>query len=187
MSFRIADCDDCYVTAGEFPDTGELGEIFVKVSKQGSTLSGVMDAFAIAVSIGLQYGVPLQAYVKKFMNMRFEPSGVTDDPDFRFASSIVDYMFRRLAADYLPEEDREGLNIKTTDERQAALDGGVPVKANGHTTVTPDPITSEEAIGMAKASRAKADAPLCYTCGISMRPAGSCFVCESCGTTSGCS
>ncbi|HVE77085.1 MAG TPA: vitamin B12-dependent ribonucleotide reductase [Actinomycetota bacterium] len=187
MSFRIADCDDCYVTAGEFPDTGELGEIFVKVSKQGSTLSGVMDAFAIAVSIGLQYGVPLQAYVKKFMNMRFEPSGVTDDPDFRFASSIVDYMFRRLAADYLPEDDREGLNIKTTDERQAALDGGVPIKSNGHTTVTPDPITSEEATGMAKASSAKADAPLCYTCGISMRPAGSCFVCESCGTTSGCS
>src|SRR5207237_950795 len=90
-----------YVTAGEYPDDG-IGEMFLKVSKQGSTLSGVMDAFAIAVSLGLQYGVPLEAYVSKFINMKFEPSGMTTDPDIRFASSLVDYVFRRLAIDYLP-------------------------------------------------------------------------------------
>src|SRR5207302_2442279 len=121
-SFRIADCDG-YVNAGEYPETGELGEIFLKVAKQGSTLAGVMDAFAIAISIGLQYGVPLKAYVDKFINMRFEPSGITDDPDFRFASSIVDYIFRRLAADYLSPEDRASLNVLTTAERKRALDG----------------------------------------------------------------
>lgn len=175
MSFRIAECDG-YVTAGEYPDTAELGEIFLKVAKQGSTLAGIMDAFAISVSLGLQYGVPLKAYVEKFINMRFEPSGITDDPDFRFASSIVDYIFRRLAADYLTESEREAINIKTTEERQAALDGGVPVRPNGRES---EPVESAEAAGQ--------DAPLCYTCGIRMQPAGSCFVCGSCGTTSGCS
>jgi ribonucleoside-diphosphate reductase alpha chain len=173
MSFRIADCDG-YVMAGEYPDTEELGEIFLKVAKQGSTLSGIMDAFAISVSLGLQYGVPLRAYVEKFINMRFEPSGVTDDPDFRFAASIVDYIFRRLAADYLTESEREALNVKTTGERQEELGGGVVIKTNGHSK---EPVELKERV----------DAPLCYTCGIAMQPAGSCFVCGSCGTTSGCS
>ncbi|MCA1841158.1 MAG: vitamin B12-dependent ribonucleotide reductase, partial [Actinobacteria bacterium] len=178
MSFKVADCDG-YVMAGEYPDTGELGEIFLKVAKQGSTLSGVMDAFAIAISIGLQYGVPLKAYVDKFINMRFEPAGITDDPDFRIASSIMDYIFRRLAADYLTESEREAVNIKTTAERQASLDGGVPIKTNGHTTHDGGTFEIVEKV--------KVDGPLCYTCGVEMRPAGSCFVCESCGTTSGCS
>jgi len=183
-SFRIADCDG-YVNAGEYPETGELGEIFLKVAKQGSTLAGVMDAFAIAISIGLQYGVPLKAYVDKFINMRFEPSGITDDPDFRFASSIVDYIFRRLAADYLSPEDRASLN-----ERKRALDGGVPQVSNGHGKEQEEP---DDPTGPGVADDARfivrttSDAPMCYTCGISMQPAGSCFVCPSCATTSGCS
>jgi ribonucleoside-diphosphate reductase alpha chain len=188
-SFQVADCNG-YVMAGEYPDTGELGEIFLKVAKQGSTLAGVMDAFAIAISIGLQYGVPLKAYVEKFINMRFEPSGITDDPDFRFASSIVDYIFRRLGADYLSPEDRAALNVLTTTERKRALDGGVPLVSNGHSEHKdePDPGTGKETEELRLVTLANGtDAPLCYTCGISMQPAGSCFVCGSCGTTSGCS
>lgn len=177
MSFKIADCDG-YVTAGEYPDTEELGEIFLKVAKQGSTLAGIMDAFAISVSVGLQSGVPLKTYVDKFINMRFEPSGVTDDPDFRFATSIVDYIFRRLASDYLTDEEKEAVNVKTTGERQASLDGGVSIKPNGHSSLESD---------SSLIVRSTSDAPLCYTCGIKMQPAGSCFVCNSCGTTSGCS
>jgi ribonucleoside-diphosphate reductase alpha chain len=178
ISFKVADCEG-YVHAGEYPETGELGEIFLKVAKQGSTLSGMMDAFAISVSLGLQYGVPLQAYVDKFINMRFEPSGITDDTDFRFATSIVDYIFRRLAADYLSESEREALAIKTTQERQTDLDQGVPAKPNGKGEATPEAVQVIE-----PTSR---DAPMCYTCGIAMQPAGSCYVCGSCGTTSGCS
>ena len=187
-SFEIADCTG-YVNAGEYPDTGELGEIFLKVAKQGSTLAGVMDAFAIAISIGLQYGVPLKAYVEKFINMRFEPSGITDDPDFRFATSVVDYIFRRLGADYLSPEDRVSLNVLTTAERKRALDGGVPQAPNGHGEHKEEDFGPE---GGGEDPRlivrpTGVDAPLCYTCGISMQPAGSCFVCGSCGTTSGCS
>ena len=187
MSFKVADCEG-YVLAGEYPESGELGEIFLKVAKQGSTLSGVMDAFAIAISIALQYGVPLKAFVDKFINMRFEPSGITDDPDFRFATSIVDYIFRRLAADYLTDEERESLNIKTTEERQAVLDGGVAPQTNGHGNGNGNGHAEGEMLTVGKGPElANRDAPLCYTCGISMQPAGSCFVCNSCGTTSGCS
>src|SRR5207237_10475974 len=91
-----------------------------KVSKQGSALGGLMDAVPIAVSGGLQYGVPLEDYVSKFVNMRFEPSGMTNDPDIRFASSLMDYIFRRLALEYLPEEKRVGLGIKSIAERKEA-------------------------------------------------------------------
>ena len=103
FSFRVADCDG-YATVGEYED-GRPGELFLKVAKQGSTLCGIMDAFAISVSLGLQYGVPLKAFVEKFTNMRFEPAGMTDDPDIRFATSLADYIFRRLAVAYLPEQD----------------------------------------------------------------------------------
>jgi ribonucleoside-diphosphate reductase alpha chain len=178
VSFRIADCDG-YVTAGEYPDDHSLGEIFLKVAKQGSTMAGIMDAFAISVSMGLQYGVPLRAYVEKFVNMRFEPSGVTDDPDFRFCASLIDYVFRRLAADYLSPEERKQLNVLSTEERQRTLDGGVAAEPNGK--------HHAESTGMTVARPAGPDAPMCYTCGVTMQPAGSCFVCGSCGTTSGCS
>ena len=104
VSFSVGEAEG-YITAGEYPDDG-IGEIFLKVSKQGSTLSGVMDAFAIAVSLGLQYGVPLEAFLSKFVNMRFEPSGITKDPDIRFGSSLVDYVFRKLALEYLPADKR---------------------------------------------------------------------------------
>jgi adenosylcobalamin-dependent ribonucleoside-diphosphate reductase len=187
-SFQVGDAEG-YITAGEYPNDG-LGEIFLKVSKQGSTLSGVMDAFAIAVSLGLQYGVPLEAYVAKFINMKFEPSGMTNDTDIRFASSLVDYVFRRLALDYLPAEQREALGIRTIDERKATAAAEAAEKLG--TTV-------EEVVAAAKLEAPRpielqpkpqahaADAPLCYSCGSKMQPAGSCYVCPSCGSTSGCS
>ena len=102
-SFAVGGAEG-YMTAGSYPDDG-LGEVFLKLGKQGSTLAGVMDAFSIAVSIALQYGVPLETFVQKFTNMRFEPAGLTDDPDVRMAQSIMDYIFRRLALDYLPFDD----------------------------------------------------------------------------------
>ena len=111
------------MTANSYPDDG-LGEVFLKMSKQGSTLAGMMDAFSIAVSVGLQYGVPLETYVSKFTNMRFEPAGLTDDPDVRMAQSIVDYIFRRLALDFLPFETRSALGIHSAEERQRHLDTG---------------------------------------------------------------
>jgi ribonucleoside-diphosphate reductase alpha chain len=122
FDFRVADCKG-FVTVGEFAD-GRPGEIFLRVSKQGSTLAGIMDAFAVSVSYGLQYGVPLRVYVETFTNTRFEPAGMTDDPDLRIASSILDYIFRRLAVDYLSLEERQELNILTTGERtQPTLPG----------------------------------------------------------------
>jgi ribonucleoside-diphosphate reductase alpha chain len=201
-SFRIGDLEG-YVTAGSYPDDG-LGELFVKVSKQGSTLSGVMDAFAIAVSLGLQYGVPLEAYVSKFTNMIFEPNGLTDDADIRFAQSIVDYLFRRLAIDHLDDETRHALGIKTTAERSAALNEPAVAEVTAQATPATEasgpaapvelapaesrPAPTTRAGGLALTPGMSAvDAPYCSTCGVRMRPAGSCFACESCGTTSGCS
>src|SRR5207342_1899436 len=122
ISFAVGGAEG-YLTAGSYPDDG-LGEIFLKFGKQGSTLAGVMDAFSIAVSIGLQYGVPLETFVAKFTNLRFEPAGLTDDPDVRMAQSIMDYVFRRLALDYMPFEQRSALGIHTADERARHLDTG---------------------------------------------------------------
>ena len=198
-SFRVGDIEG-YLTAGSYPDDG-LGEIFVKVSKQGSTLSGVMDAFAIAVSLGLQYGVPLEVYVAKFVNMIFEPNGLTDDKDVRIAQSLVDYLARRLAIDYLDVETRQALGIRTIAERTAALNGIETTPAPAEAEQRPAASGAEAegtppapAAAETPASRlaftpgtAAVDAPFCSTCGVRMRPAGSCFVCESCGTTSGCS
>ncbi|MFY9588368.1 MAG: vitamin B12-dependent ribonucleotide reductase [Actinomycetota bacterium] len=199
VSFRVQDTEG-YMTTGEYPDDG-LGELFLKVSKQGSTLSGVMDAFAISLSLGLQYGVPLEAYVQKFMNMRFEPAGMTDDPDVRLATSIVDYVFRRLALEYLDEDTRRRLGIMTTEERREMVEGkngngNGNGHGNGHAEAAAP--SAPEAIQITKAPAdappptetdavRQIDAPLCYNCGNQMRPAGSCFVCESCGSTSGCS
>src|SRR6202011_1411858 len=122
FKFRVADCEG-YVTVGEYDD-GRPGEVFMQVSKQGSTLAGIMDAFAVAVSLGLQHGVALATYVRKYTNMRFEPGGMTDDPELRIATSLVDYIFRRLAVDYLPFEERAELGVLTTEERmQPTLPG----------------------------------------------------------------
>jgi ribonucleoside-diphosphate reductase alpha chain len=183
-SFQVGDAEG-YITAGSYPDDG-LGEIFLKTSKQGSTLSGVMDAFAIAVSIGLQYGVPLDTYVSKFINMKFEPSGMTNDPDIRFASSLVDYVFRRLALDYLPEDKRDSLGIRSIEERKITAQQELEEKtqAVADLTTAPEP----KAIPLSEKANAKTlDAPLCYQCGSRMQPAGSCYVCGTCGSTSGCS
>jgi ribonucleoside-diphosphate reductase alpha chain len=242
-SFSVAGAEG-YMTAGSYPDDG-LGEVFLKLGKQGSTLAGMMDAFSIAISIALQYGVPLETYVQKFTNMRFEPAGMTDDPDVRMAQSVVDYVFRRLALDHLSYEVRAGLGIHTSAERMREVETGsylpapaeddadleqiqqsapvveqhlhivepAPAATNGATsngskasaagtgagrpTGQPLPVTR---IGRPDLSAVRstpellealqgkaADAPLCITCGTKMRPSGSCYVCEGCGSTSGCS
>jgi ribonucleoside-diphosphate reductase alpha chain len=240
-SFTVGGAEG-YMTSGAHDD-GELGEIFLKLGKQGSTLAGVMDAFSIAVSIGLQYGVPLETYVSKFTNLRFEPAGMTDDPDVRMAQSIMDYIFRRLALDYMTFEDRSMLGIYSAEERQRHLETGsyepievseveslkthdaelveeVEVEAETQpqdgraasasersaetsqaSVVEPsrDSSTTDAAAKPApKSAHTSAelleqitgtavDSPLCMTCGTKMRPAGSCYVCEGCGSTSGCS
>ncbi len=185
FEFRVADCKG-FVTVGEYED-GRPGEIFVRVSKQGSTLAGIMDAFAIAISHGLQYGVPLDAYVRAFVGMRFEPAGMTDDPDLRISSSLIDYIFRRMAVEYLSYQDRADLNIFTTHERmQPTLPGveeAAAVTAQG-VDVDPDPPSSPRTAAQRVVS---SDAPLCMQCGTQMHRAGSCFACASCGNTSGCS
>ena len=199
-SFSVAGAEG-YMTTSAYAD-GRLGEVFLKMSKQGSTLAGIMDAFSIAVSIGLQYGVPLEQYVQKFTNMRFEPSGMTDDEDVRMAQSVMDYIFRRLALDYLPEEHRSALGIFTAEERKNAVNEsyGSPAEIEAVATdfVPTTTLPVVEKTNSAAPARSsmevlesltglKSDAPLCMTCGVKMRMAGSCFVCEGCGNTSGCS
>jgi ribonucleoside-diphosphate reductase alpha chain len=193
FEFRVADCKG-FVTVGEYDD-GRPGEIFVRVSKQGSTLAGIMDAFAIAISHGLQYGVPLRSFVDAFTGMRFEPAGMTDDPDIRIANSLMDYLFRRLAIEYLSPEERAELNILTTAERMQPTLPGVEdaiVETRQGTDLPADPPSVESAstlIAVATASTTSVshDAPLCMQCGVVMQRAGSCHACPSCGTTSGCS
>ena len=225
ISFAVGGAEG-YLTAGSYPDDG-LGELFLKFGKQGSTLAGVMDAFSIAVSIALQYGVPLETYVEKFTNMRFEPAGLTDDPDVRMAQSIMDYVFRRLALDYLDFDTRSAMGIHTAGERQRHLETGsyVPEDSDDEDyeeqlesmaqsapskpkpkpkpapapAPAPAPVVVEASVKAApvevrssaelleKLQGRATDAPMCFTCGTKMRPAGSCFVCEGCGSTSGCS
>ncbi|MEV0722473.1 vitamin B12-dependent ribonucleotide reductase [Micromonospora purpureochromogenes] len=216
VSFSVGGAEG-YLTASSYPDDG-LGEVFLKMSKQGSTLAGVMDAFSVAISIGLQYGVPLETFVSKFTNMRFEPAGMTDDPDVRMAASVMDYIFRRLALDFLPYERRAELGIFTAQERAAQLraeaeaeSAGTDLTAMASSAPVESPETktgpvaqpAQEVADVAAAKPAPAvgsstelleavigkaaDAPLCFTCGTKMRPAGSCYVCEGCGSTSGCS
>lgn len=222
-SFTVGGAEG-YMTANSYPDDG-LGEVFLKMSKQGSTLAGMMDAFSIAVSVGLQYGVPLETYVSKFTNMRFDPAGMTDDPDVRMAQSIVDYIFRRLALDFLPFETRSALGIHSATERQRHLETGSyessedeldveglaqsapkaksetvkeakeKAKEEGRAEVAGEPNAATPAPSEAHNSTEllemqlglNADAPLCFSCGTKMRRAGSCYLCEGCGSTSGCS
>ena len=212
FEFRVADCKG-YVTVGEYAD-GRPGEIFVRVSKQGSTLAGIMDAFAISLSHGLQYGVPLRSFVAAFVGMRFEPAGMTDDPDLRISTSLIDYLFRRLALEYLSADERRDLNILTTGERTQQTLPGVEEAAtvNQHgIDITPDPPSAtprdDDQLPLIDFTRPTtalrsmavtaplddhervrtSDSPLCMSCGIQMQRAGSCFVCVECGSTSGCS
>ena len=196
FAFRVADCEG-YVTVGEYED-GRPGEVFMKVSKQGSTLSGVMDAFSIAVSLGLQHGVPLSTFVRKYTNIRFEPAGITDDPDLRLASSLVDYIFRRLAIDYLSYDERLELGVLSTGERTQPtlpglddLDGGKAAAAEREKFGAGGDATSAAATRATPPASVpqmeSRDAPFCYACGNIMQRAGSCYACPSCGATSGCS
>jgi ribonucleoside-diphosphate reductase alpha chain len=190
FEFRVADCKG-FVTVGEYDD-GRPGEIFVRVSKQGSTMAGIMDAFAISLSHGLQYGVPLRAFVDAFTGMRFEPAGMTDDPDLRIATSLIDYLFRRLAVEYLTPGERAELNILTSSERIQPTLPGVEESATETrqgSEIPPDPPTVPSAAQFAAdLGRGRfADAPMCMQCGVAMQRAGSCYVCTDCGATSGCS
>jgi ribonucleoside-diphosphate reductase alpha chain len=210
FEFRVADCKG-FATVGEYPD-GRPGEIFLTVSKQGSTLSGIMDAFAKSISYGLQYGVPVRAFVEAFVNSRFEPAGMTDDPDIRFASSIMDFLFRKLALIYLQPAERAELGIFSIDERtQPTLPGveeSVTYTSMGSDVVadpksvpsvselaaamesglaSPAPVSDHTpGLGMARPVY-KSDAPMCMQCGVQMQRAGACHACPSCGSTSGCS
>ncbi len=186
--------------AGEYDD-GSLGEVFIKMSKQGSTLAGVMDAFSVSISIGLQYGVPLEAFVSKYIKhaLRFDPAGTTDDADIRIAQSVMDYLFRRLALDYLPMSTRTELGVFSAERRAAAvatgsysgssdspsdldvegLAQGIPVR-RGPLRL---PLSPRRRLRWARSTELLeamqgigADAPLCMTCGTKMRPAGSCYV-----------
>ncbi len=261
ISFAVGGAEG-YLTAGTYDD-GRLGELFLKFGKQGSTLAGVMDAFSIVTSVALQYGVPLETFVEKFTNMRFEPAGMTDDPDVRMAQSLMDYVFRRLALDYLDFDTRSYMGIHTAEERARQLETGSyqaessdddaegyesggydadieslsqglgasskrheepAASADAASGSAPAASASGAAVGasatggsLAAASSVQsgagaasarevsseihssadllamfgdskaADAPMCMTCGTTMRPAGSCYVCEGCGSTSGCS
>lgn len=197
FEFSVGDLKG-FVTVGEYDsDTpgkrGAPGEIFVNVSKQGSTLAGIMDAFAIAVSHGLQYGVPLEAYVDAFRGMRFEPAGITDDPDIRLASSLMDYLFRKLALEYLDEEHRHDLRIYTASERsQLTLPEMEEVEHEVRAETFAEVVSGRTDPGpqdrdlFLRGSYDK-NAPLCMQCGVLMMRAGSCHACPSCGNTSGCS
>ena len=224
FSFRVADSHG-YMTIGEYDD-GQPGEMSVRIAKQGSTLAGFMDAFAVSVSHGLQLGVPLKDYVKSFTNMTFAPSGITDDTEIRTASSVVDYMFRRLALSYLNFDDRLELGLASIDDmpdiQTSLLDVAVaaetvPLEPVNMETIT-GPVTAnvvdknskasvtdfmdeetKRAVGLTSPAPAlqavsrpasqvrDSDAPLCYNCGNQTQRAGSCYVCTSCGSTTGCS
>ncbi|MDQ2737193.1 MAG: vitamin B12-dependent ribonucleotide reductase, partial [Actinomycetota bacterium] len=212
VSFTVGGAEG-YLTTGSYPDDG-LGEVFIKLGKQGSTLAGVMDAFSIAVSVGLQYGIPLESYVAKFTNLRFEPAGMTDDPDVRIATSVMDYLFRRIALDYLPVDSRAELGIFSAAERTAQVSDSygsydaadslssvdeLRSSVDATPAITPAVESAQVSVdaGIRKAGSStellemvigkSADAPLCFTCGTKMRPSGACYVCEGCGSTSGCS
>ncbi len=207
FEFRVADCKG-FANIGEYED-GRPGELFLTVSKQGSTLSGIMDAFAKSISYGLQYGVPMRAFVEAFTNMRFEPAGMTDDPDIRMASSIMDYLFRRLALEYMTYDERAELGIFSRDERiQPTLPGveETVIETTNGTELATDPksvqsvseLVTQIEMGIAPTAPLSdhsnpngiarhSDAPMCMMCGVQMQRAGSCHACPSCGSTSGCS
>jgi ribonucleoside-diphosphate reductase alpha chain len=197
FSFRVADCHG-YATVGEFED-GRPGEVFLKVAKQGSTLAGIMDAFAISLSLGLQYGVPLEAFAEKFTNMRFEPAGMTDDPDLRIATSLVDYIFRRLVVEYVPYETRRDMGVLTVGERtQPTLPGVEEASVTDEPAFMELPLedqppsaaitpSSEPPLTPGRHVLRASETVLCHVCGDIMQRAGSCHACPSCGATSGCS
>ncbi len=213
FDFRVADCKG-FVTVGEYDD-GRPGEVFLRVSKQGSTMAGIMDALAISISHGLQYGVPLRNFVETFTGMRFEPAGMTDDPDVRIATSLMDYLFRKLAVLYMDPSERAEMGIFTTGERTQqtlpGVDEAVSVQGSEMASDPPSVDSADDILNKMEAAQAPApvaeaqapvaqapvaptqqamsdpDAPLCMQCGVTMNRSGSCHACPSCGNTSGCS
>ena len=204
IDFRLGDLHG-YLTVGEYDD-GTPGEIFITVAKMGSTLAGLMDSLGRSISYGLQYGVPLKAYVKAMSNINFAPNGATDDPEVKTATSLVDYIFRRLAVQYLSIDDRLELGLASLEDLEAELTSQqaslleAPVSAQVEQSierevaaVVPADLPDNESLEAVKATAkaeikvADANAPLCSNCGNITQRAGSCYVCTSCGTTSGCS
>jgi ribonucleoside-diphosphate reductase alpha chain len=178
-----------YVTVGEYDDSTP-GEIFLRIAKQGSTLAGVMDALAISVSHGLQFGVPLKDYVKSFTNMSFTPAGLTDDDEIRTASSIVDYVFRRLALTYLPFDDLLELGLKSIDDapvNQVSLLDEQVVKTEDKVEKKVETVINQRVYVEPTKNAYDDSAPLCFNCGNKTQRAGSCYVCSACGSTTGCS
>jgi ribonucleoside-diphosphate reductase alpha chain len=191
--FHLADLKG-FFTVGQYED-GTLGELFINVSKEGSTLAGLMDSFAISVSHGLQYGVPLKSYVKTLRGTSFAPSGITDDTDIRTASSITDYIMRRLALDYLSFDDRLELGLASFEDMPEAqtslLEAAAPVTQVTEVVVSATPVATPApapvSASMSKQPVQDSSAPLCYNCGNQTQRSGSCYVCSSCGSTTGCS
>lgn len=186
--FQVSDLTG-YFTVGEYED-GAPGELFINVSKQGSTLSGLMDSLAISISNGLQFGVPLKKYVKALRGTSFAPAGITDDPEIRTASSITDYILRRLAKDYLTFDDQLEMGIVTIDdlpENQLSLIDEPKINEENNVSGTVSVDLSLDALKPKNEAKADLNAPLCYNCGNQTQRAGSCYVCSSCGSTTGCS
>ncbi|MCA9330428.1 vitamin B12-dependent ribonucleotide reductase, partial [Candidatus Saccharibacteria bacterium] len=199
FSFRVADSKG-FFTVGEFED-GTPGELFISTSKHGSTLRGLIDAFAISISYGLQYGVPLKAYIRNFSHMSFAPSGITDDPDIRTASSMVDYIFRKLGKTYLSFDDQLELGLASIDDmpdqqtslldepvREETIAPEANVSANeAQPAPKPEPVAATSQSNDRSAQKNDDAAPMCFNCGNQTQKAGSCYVCTSCGSTTGCS
>jgi ribonucleoside-diphosphate reductase alpha chain len=169
-----------YITVGMYED-GRLGEVFIKMSKEGSTLSGIMDGLALTLSIGLQYGVPLKVFVDKLLNTRFEPSGITANPNIRFVSSLLDYIARWLGGRFISAD-----YLKLTGEHTGAGQGS-PVAAVNPAMTGAKRLASPAAAALSKPRDAHEGAPTCSECGMLMVPNGACYKCENCGSTSGCS
>ena len=170
-----------YLTVGKYDD-GTAGEIFIKMAKEGSTLSGIMDAFALSVSVALQYGVPLRALVDKFVNSRFEPSGYTGNPRIRYAKSVVDYIGRWLGGKFISSDYLDG-EVGAGEEAGPAAVAMPSAKAPAPVAVMKSP----EPEASTRPRAAIDDAPSCSECGMLMTPNGSCYKCSNCGSTSGCS
>jgi ribonucleoside-diphosphate reductase alpha chain len=164
-----------YIIVGMYEE-GAPGEIFIKMAKEGSTLSGFMDGLALSISIGLQYGVPLKALVDKLTNTRFEPSGFTENPNIRYSSSVLDYIARWLGGKFLSSEYLKSKAAVNEQELIQAATSASSVNTEGRKSALPgnDGATT-------------GDAPSCPTCGMLMVPNGSCYKCVNCGSTSGCS
>ena len=202
--FRILDHDG-YITVGMYED-GSPGEVFMKMAKQGSTVSGLMDSLAICMSLALQHGVPLSTLANKLSHMRFDPSGFTGNPEIPSAKSIVDYLVRWLSAKFLTEDEKRSVGI-ITDQMRAELEGQVPdgqqpvaIEGSAQGAVVTETAPAETSrpkeqtsmdIGLAQSAglsvQLDQDGAICGSCGWTMVRSGSCYKCMNCGSTSGCS